>query len=188
MTVRPPAVAGTFYPGEATTLAAEVERCLAQATPRALSTPPPRAIVAPHAGYVYSGPVAGSAYAPLRARAGGIRRVVVLGPAHLVPLRGIAASQAGAFRTPLGEVAVDESIRDTLLAEGLIGLDDGAHQDEHSLEVQLPFLQTLFPGVPALPLVAGQATPDQLARLLDRLWADDALIVVSSYLSHYLSY
>src|SRR5687767_6847777 len=188
MTVRPPAVAGTFYPGEAATLAAEVERCLQQAAPPEQGAPRPRAIVAPHAGYVYSGPVAGSAYAPLRARAGEIRRVVVLGPAHQVPLRGIAASKARAFRTPLGEVAVDESARDALVAEGLIGVDDRAHRDEHSVEVQLPFLQTLFPGVPVLPLVAGQAPPDQVARLLDRLWADDALIVVSSDLSHYLSY
>jgi len=188
MTVRPPAVAGTFYPGQAATLAAEVERCLAQAAPPAPGAPHPRAIVAPHAGYVYSGPVAGSAYAPLRARAGEIHRVVVLGPAHRVPLRGIAASQAGAFRTPLGEVAVDQRARDALAAEGLIGLDDRAHRDEHSVEVQLPFLQTLFPGVPALPLVAGRATADEVARLLDRLWAEDTLIVVSSDLSHYLSY
>jgi MEMO1 family protein len=189
MQVRLPAVAGTFYPADAATLAADVERFVAEATPAARASGPPKAIVAPHAGYIYSGPVAGSAYAPLRARAGQLRRVVLLGPAHFVPVRGIAASSAAAFRTPLGDAPVDQQARDALLAEGLIVRADHAHTSEHSLEVQLPFLQVLLPGVPVLPLAVGDVLPAQVAQLLDRVWdGEETAIVVSSDLSHYLEY
>lgn len=176
-------MAGAFYPDDPATLAADVARYLGDAAAAA----PARAIIAPHAGYIYSGPIAGSAYAALRGRTG-LRRVLLLGPAHFVPLRGMAASRAAAFRTPLGDVLVDTGARDALLERGLVTVDDAAHSREHSLEAQLPFLQTLLPGVPVLPLAVGRASPAAVAAVIDHLWGDDAAIVISSDLSHYLAY
>lgn len=183
MQVRPPVVAGAFYPEDRATLAAEVARLM----DAAVAVPPAQAIIAPHAGYQYSGPIAASAYAALRGGAS-VRRVLLLGPAHFVPLRGIAASSAAAFRTPLGDAAVDADARDALLEGGLVTIDDAPHRREHSLEVQLPFLQALLPGVPVLPLAVGSAGADAVAAVLDRLWGDETAVVISSDLSHYLPY
>jgi len=186
---RPPAVAGSFYPADAGELARAVEECLASATPAAAAHGRPKAILAPHAGYVYSGPIAGSAYAAIRPFAAEIQRIVLLGPAHHVPLRGLAASSASAFATPLGEVAVDREALNEALALPQVGIDDEAHRREHSLEVQLPFLQLLFPAFCLVPLVVGDASTAEVAQVLDLLWGGaETLIVVSSDLSHYYDY
>lgn len=186
---RPAAVAGYFYPADAAELTHAVEECLASAAPEAAAHGRPKAIVAPHAGYIYSGPIAGSAYAAIRRFAAEIQRVVLLGPAHHVPLRGLAASSAAAFATPLGEVAVDRQALNEALALPQVGVDDEAHRREHSLEVQLPFLQLLFPAFRLVPLVVGDASIAEVAQVLDVLWGGaETLIVVSSDLSHYYDY
>ena len=144
----------------------------------------PKAIVVPHAGYVYSGPIAGSAYSLLDPSV--VERVVLLGPAHRVWVGGVAASTADVFATPLGAVRVDVGARDALVAAGLVGLSDDAHAPEHSLEVQLPFLQVVLGDVPVLPLVVGDAAPSLVADVLDAVWGDaETLVVISTDLSHY---
>ena len=192
VTTRPPAVAGIFYPSDATALAAEVDRHLASASPAAPVRP--KAVIAPHAGYPYSGPIAGSAFRPWRDDPPPVRRVVLLGPAHTRPC-WIAASGADAFATPLGEVPIDRAGVDALVRAGLADVDEAPHAEEHSLEVQLPFLQRLFHRVDLhvdshfdlLPLVVGDAEPDEVARLLEACWGGpETLVVVSSDLSHYL--
>lgn len=185
--IRRAAVAGQFYPGEARELSAAVERYLSQAAVEA--GPVPKAIIAPHAGYVYSGPVAASAYARLRPAAGRIRRVVLLGPCHRVPLRGLALSGADAFATPLGNVRVDGEAAKRLLALPQVCVFDETHFQEHSLEVHLPFLQVVLGDFALLPLVVGDAADDEVAAVLDAVWGGpETLIVVSSDLSHYLGY
>jgi AmmeMemoRadiSam system protein B len=179
--VRSPVVAGSFYPGSADRLGAEVDRLLAST--RAWPGPAVHGIVVPHAGYPYSGPVAASAYACLAARAAPAR-IVIAGPSHFVALRGLAVTAAGAWRTPLGDVAIDEAGRDALVAAGAV-VDDAPHRSEHSLEVQLPFLQRCCPGVPALPVTVGQGSPDEAARVLRAALGDEAVLVVSTDLSHY---
>jgi AmmeMemoRadiSam system protein B len=183
MRVRPAAVAGRFYPGDADALAALVDRLLAAAP--AASGPRPVAVVAPHAGFHFSGRVAAAAYAPLVPWRGAVSRVVVLGPAHLVPLRGMAVPGVDAFATPLGAVPVDPVAR-TLPG---VAVDDAPHAGEHSLETQLPFLlRALGPGVPVVPVVVGSTPPAQVAALLAGLLDDPAaLAVVSTDLSHYLA-
>ena len=183
MRVRPPAVAGLFYPADPTELESAVEAYLEV---DARTGPAPKAIVAPHAGYVYSGPIAGSAYTRVRPARGRITRVVLLGPAHRTPGAGIAASGADAFATPLGQLAVDTGARDALVDAGLVALRDDAHAEEHSLEVQLPFVQVCLGEVMVLPLAVGQVSPDRVADVLDRTWGgDETLVVVSTDLSHY---
>ena len=183
MKVRPPAVAGLFYPADATELESAVGVFLHGG---ARTGPAPKAIVAPHAGYVYSGPIAGSAYAPVLQARGRIARVVLLGPAHRTPDAGIAASAADAFATPLGQLAVDTGARDALVDAGLVTIRDDAHAEEHSLEVQLPFVQVGLGDVTVLPLAVGQVAPDRVAGVLDRVWGgDETLVVVSTDLSHY---
>jgi AmmeMemoRadiSam system protein B len=180
--VRPPAVAGTFYPRDPGELRAQVMRFLS-ATP----APPvraPKALIAPHAGYVYSGQTAAASFGTLRA-ARAIERVVLIGPAHYVPFRGIAAPAAAAFATPLGSVPVDQE------AIGDIGVvrDDRPHAPEHALEVELPFLQLLLPSFRIVPLVIGDAEPRAVAAVLRGLWGGaETLMVVSSDLSHYHDY
>ena len=139
--VRRPAVAGLFYPADRSELRSAVEAAVADAGDAGEAGPVPKAIIAPHAGYVYSGPVAGSSYARVVPARGRVIRVVVLGPAHRTPDAGVAASSAGAFATPLGELPVDTESRDALVDAGLVALRDDAHAQEHSLEVQLPFIQ-----------------------------------------------
>jgi AmmeMemoRadiSam system protein B len=189
MGTRAAAVAGTFYPGEGKQLTAAVETYLADAHIAARSQSPPKAVIVPHAGYQYSGPIAGSAYASLIPNAKGIERVILVGPSHRVPFAGVAASRAAAFATPLGAVPVDRDAIEILLNEGLIQENDAAHAREHSLEVQLPFLQRVFPGARVVPLLAGDQDHASVAAILARLWGGpETVIVVSSDLSHYHDY
>ena len=182
---RPPAVAGSFYPDRPDRLKAAVEAFLAEAEPWSAARAP-KAVIAPHAGYVYSGPVAGRAFAALRAGAAKIRRVVVIGPAHFVPIRGLAAPLVAAFRTPLGDVPLDTAAIEAILDLPQMQLSDRPHRDEHALEVELPFLQIILEDFALVPLVVGEAQPAEIAELLARLWGgDETAIVVSSDLSHY---
>ena len=192
--VRPPAVAGSFYPGDADELTAVVDRLLERARLQAAGGalgPPPVALVVPHAGYVYSGSVAASAYDLLRdlLRDRTVRRVAVLGPAHYVALTGIAVPAVAAFATPIGEVPVEVHTC-AALADGqeCVIIDDRPHRPEHSIEVQLPFLQrVLVPGWSCVPLAVGATAPEQVADVLDALCVHgDVLPVVSTDLSHYL--
>ena len=151
--------------------------------------PHPRRVIAPHAGYVYSGPVAGHAFAALGAGASAIRRAVVVGPAHFVPVRGIAVPSAAAFRTPLGEVPLDQDAIDALRDLPQVKLADVPHEPEHALEVELPFLQAVLGDFALVPLLVGEATAGEVAEVLERLWGGpETLIVISSDLSHYEPY
>lgn len=185
-TIRPPAVAGMFYPADAQELHRELQQLLGAA---AAGAQPPKALIVPHAGYVYSGPVAASAYAqliPLRDR---IRRVVLLGPAHRVAFRGLAASSASGFRTPLGDIPLDTAALVPLLELPQVRVLDEAHAQEHSLEVQLPFLQETLGEFRLLPLVVGDATYAEVAEVLEQVWGGaETLILISSDLSHYHDY
>jgi hypothetical protein len=179
--VRLPSVAGTFYAADPARLGAEVDGLLEGAT----VVPPARepiALVVPHAGYVYSGPVAASAYALLRGRA--LERVAILGPAHFVPLRGAAVPSSEAWRTPLGDVPVDTWLRELAVAAGAV-VEDDAHAPEHAVEVQLPFLQRVAgDGLSVLPVAVGVAEPAAVAELIAAL-LPHALVAVSTDLSHY---
>jgi hypothetical protein len=184
--VRKPAVAGLFYPASSAALMRTVDEYLARARS---SGPVPKALIAPHAGYIYSGPVAASAYAQLAPVRQRIRRVVLLGPSHRVPLYGLALSSAEAFLTPLGMVPVDRAAAALLADLPQVQVLDAAHAAEHSLEVHLPFLQRVLDSFELVPLVVGEATPEEVAEVLERLWgAEETLIVVSTDLSHYLPY
>lgn len=192
--MRQPAAAGTFYPGSADELASTVDGLLEGAIgasgTRGGTAPPaepggvPEALIVPHAGYVYSGPVAASAYALLRGVAGAIRRVAVLGPAHFMSLGGTAVPAADAWRTPLGEVPIDAELRDAAARSGA-SVDDLPHEPEHSIEVQVPFLQRVLRGdFGLLPVAVGVSAPAEVADLIGVL-RERALIVVSTDLSHY---
>lgn len=191
MSTRAAAVAGLFYPRHPEQLQAQVNTLLEAVATRATGKSDntlPKAAIVPHAGYVYSGPIAAAAYARLRPLKGRVRRVVLVGPAHREAFEGMAASSAQRFVTPLGAVAVDRQA----LAE-LTGLSvhtrDSAHRFEHSLEVQLPFVQATLGEVAIVPLLAGDARDVDVARVLERLWADpETFILISSDLSHYLDY
>ena len=188
MSIRPPAVAGMFYPADAAALAAAVDRHLAEGRERlapAGADVPLKAAIVPHAGYVYSGPIAGTAYAAIAARCTGIERVVLLGPAHRVRVDGLAASDAEAFATPLGRVPVDRVAIHDSLRHAQVHLREDAHDGEHSLEVQLPFLQSVLGHFAIIPFAVGAATHAEVAEVLDDLWGGaETLIVVSSDLSH----
>jgi len=149
----------------------------------------PKALIAPHAGFVYSGPVAGAAYAQLETVKKRVSRVVLLGPSHRVAFRGVALSGADAFRTPLGLIPVDADNRDRVMDLEQVSVLEAAHTEEHSLEVQLPFLQQILGVFRFLPLVVGDAPPAAVHEVLDRVWGgDETLIVISSDLSHYHDY
>ncbi len=168
--VRPAAVAGLFYPDDARELKRAVEGYLATAEgagERVLRAQAPRALIAPHAGYVYSGPVAGAAYATLAPEAKAIRRVVLVGPAHREAFPGIALSSAAAFETPLGVVPVDVEARDRLRDRLGIAVLDRPHRLEHSLEVQLPFLQFLLGRFAIVPLLVGATDKDEVAAAIE---------------------
>lgn len=185
---RPPAVAGRFYTGDPVRLRAEVSGLLARAgtAGEARHARWPKAVIVPHAGYAYSGPVAARAYAALRPARGRVSRVVLLGPAHYVRFRGIALPGAALFATPLGEVPLDRAALSALADLPQIVTDDEAHRPEHSLEVQLPFLQIALGLFRLVPLAVGEATGPEVAEVLERLWDGlETLIVVSSDLSHY---
>jgi len=187
--VRPAAVAGMFYPGEPSALAAEVASYLGAAPAGKSHAAAPKAIIAPHAGYMYSGPIAGSVYARIAPLAGRVRRVVLAGPAHRVYVPGVALPAAREFDTPLGGVALDEEAIAIARRFPFVEVNDRAHALEHSLEVHLPFLQAALGDFRLVPLVVGDAGPAQVAALLEALWGgEETLVVVSSDLSHYLPY
>jgi MEMO1 family protein len=183
--VRPPAVAGTFYPADAAALRSEVGALLAAARPPAVRA---KALVAPHAGYVYSGAIAASAYKLLE-RAPRPTRVVLLGPAHTVALEGMALPAVRALRTPLGEVPVDAELEARALGFPEVFEDARAHAREHSLEVQLPFLQQVLGDFSVLPLCVGRARAGEVAAVLEAVWGGpETLVVVSTDLSHHLGW
>lgn len=187
-TVRPPAVSGLFYPSEQAVLQQQVSRFLANAG--TTEGPAPKALIAPHAGYQFSGAVAGEAYAPVRAIAERIKRVILLGPSHRVPFRGIAASSADCFATPMGNVPVDQSTQAALVARHSdVVYREDAHEREHGLEVHLPFLQALLDDFSVIPLVVGETTPEEVGTLLEELWGGpETLVAISSDLSHFMDY
>lgn len=189
LTVRPAAVAGMFYPGASPALKASV-RALLDGAPRfAADAAWPKALIVPHAGYIYSGPIAASAYARLVPGRSLIRRVVLLGPVHRVPISGLALPGADSFATPLGAVAVDAEAAARLRTLPQVGESEAAHSLEHSLEVQLPFLQTVLEEFTLVPLAVGDASPSEVAEVIERVWGGpETLIVVSSDLSHYHPY
>ena len=183
--IRKAAVAGSFYPREE----GELRSSVIEYTDRPFAATCPKAIIAPHAGYIYSGPVAGSVYASLQTARDRIHRVVLIGPAHRVPVRGIAASSAAVFETPLGGVPIDDDAIAHLVEAELVQIQDAAHRDEHGLEVHLPFLQLALNSFHIVPLVVGLAAPERVAKVLELLWGgDETIIVISSDLSHFHSY
>ncbi|MCL4316259.1 MAG: AmmeMemoRadiSam system protein B [Gammaproteobacteria bacterium] len=186
--IRPPAVAGRFYPAEPARLAREVDDLLSAAA--ATDEPVPKVLLAPHAGYVYSGPVAASAYARLKpAAAARIKRVVLFGPAHRVFVRGLALPETAAFATPLGAVAVEQEALEVMAGLPQVKVSAAAHAWEHSLEVQLPFLQRILDDISIVPLAVGECSADEVAEVLECLWGGpETLIIISSDLSHYLPY
>ncbi|PVV13035.1 MAG: AmmeMemoRadiSam system protein B [gamma proteobacterium symbiont of Ctena orbiculata] len=185
-TIRKPAVSDLFYPGDEDSLQSMVSGYLDSV---AESGNPPKAVIVPHAGYIYSGPIAASAYARLAAAAGRISRVVLLGSSHRVPFYGLASSEADYFRTPLGDIPIDRQALEALEALPQVVRLEAAHAQEHSLEVQLPFLQSVLQDFNLVPLVVGDASGEQVAEVLNRLWGgQETLIVISSDLSHYHDY
>jgi AmmeMemoRadiSam system protein B len=179
-------VAGLFYPENANELRRVVCGHVEACPPRGAPGRSPKALIVPHAGYPYSGPVAGFAYRLLRESPASIRHVVMIGPCHRVPMRGLAVPSVDSFATPLGDVAVDAAGRGRLRELGLVGISDAAHAAEHSLEVQLPFLQVALGDFDILPIVVGHAQPEQVAGVIDAAWSgSDTLMLVSSDLSHY---
>jgi AmmeMemoRadiSam system protein B len=184
--VRPPAVAGAFYPRRADVLEVTVAGLLANV--KSASRGRIRAVIVPHAGYVYSGAVAAEAFAGLETLKGRIERVVVIGPSHCVPVRGIAVPTVDSFCTPLGAMLLDQDALVAVADLRQIAFDDDPHEPEHALEVELPFLQAVLGPVPIVPLVVGSARAREVADVLERLWDETTLIVVSSDLSHYHDY
>ena len=188
--VRTPAVAGAFYPGQGFALSSNVLAMLTLAGPLASPDGPvPKALIVPHAGYIYSGPIAARAYARLAPARALIRRVVLLGPAHRVPVKGLALPGVDSFSTPLGDVELDQSALAAMAHLPQVVVSRAAHSQEHSLEVQLPFLQLMLDDFKLVPLAVGDASPAQVAQVLDSLWGGpETLIVISSDLSHFLTY
>jgi len=185
--IRIPAVAGQFYPREQQVLSQEVARLLDAVAPS--DGPQPKAIIVPHAGYIYSGPTAAAAYARLKPWRHVIRRVVLLGPCHHTAVKGLAVPSVSAFATPLDIVPLDQEALQMLSALPQIEVNDAAHAREHSLEVQIPFLQMVLESFVLVPLAVGCASTASVAEILDQLWGgDETLIVVSSDLSHFLPY
>lgn len=188
MSVRSAAVAGQFYPADPRTLAAAVDAYLEAVPPRG-DPRSPKGVIAPHAGYIYSGPTAGHAFAALAGAGEAVERFVVVGPSHRVPVRGLAIPEADEFSTPLGKVRVDDELCRLLEELPQVTVDARAHRWEHSVEVELPFLQQLFPEAAIVPLVVGSARAAEVAEALSVAWGDtETRIVVSTDLSHYLSY
>lgn len=185
--IREPAVADYFYPSASDELTSAVDAYL-DAVPPAAAGPAPKALIVPHAGYLYSGPVAATAYARLSTARESVRRVVLMGPCHRIPVNGLALSSADFFRTPLGDIPIEHVSAATMSLPGVL-VSDRAHQSEHSLEVHLPFLQRVLDAFTLIPVAVGEATPEHVAGLLDALWGGpETLIVISSDLSHYLRY
>jgi len=182
--VRKPAVAGLFYPSEPAELREAIKVYLKMAKG---SGPVPKAVIVPHAGYIYSGPIAASAYVLVRQGKNIIHRVVLMGAAHRLGFSGLAAPTFQVFQTPLGAVPIDLPSIQKISEFPQVQILDEAHEQEHSLEVQLPFLQIVLNDFQIIPLVVGDCSPDEVADVLDHLWGKkETLIVVSSDLSHYL--
>lgn len=187
--IRHAAVAGAFYPGDASVLKRDVQSMLAATQAPASDATVPKALIVPHAGYIYSGPIAANAYARLIPARSRISRVVLLGPVHRVPVRGLALPGVDSFETPLGMVQLDQEAMDSISALPQVVESMPAHAWEHSLEVQLPFLQMVLDKFSLVPLAVGDATPAEVAEVLEILWGgEETLIVISSDLSHYLPY
>ncbi len=190
--IRQPAVAGSFYPDQQQTLADNVNHLLTANqtdSPQSDVEPAPKAIIVPHAGYIYSGSVAAAAYARLTSVRDSITRVVLLGPVHRVPVRGLALPGASIFATPLGNIQIDQTAVSTIKNMPQVVVSSAAHAQEHSLEVQLPFLQSVLNDFKLLPLAIGDTTPAEVAEVLNVLWGGaETLIVISSDLSHFLPY
>ena len=186
--IRQPAVAGAFYPGTKQELTHDINEMLSGAIAD-IGYVPPKAMIVPHAGYIYSGKTAAMAYACLAALRYVIKRVILLGPVHRVPVRGLALPDVDAFATPLGDVALDMDAIAFLTHVKQVVVSSAVHAEEHSLEVQLPFLQSVLEDFKLVPLAVGDATPEEVSEVLDILWGGpETLIVVSSDLSHFLSY
>ena len=182
-----PAVAGLFYPADPMELRDQVRAFLAEGHSEEFKAP--KALIAPHAGYIYSGPVAGHAYAQLQSVADNIRRVILLAPSHRMAFRGLSYSSASLFRTPLGDLEVDQVALAEAASLPQVHLVDGAFDGEHSLEVHLPFLQMTLEQFRIVPLLVSEASADEVAEVLETLWgSEETLIVISSDLSHYLEY
>src|SRR2546423_4073196 len=187
--VPPAAVAGTFYPGDSRALTTELDDLLGGVEHLAPRLGFPKALIVPHAGYIYSGPVAARAYDEIAAARGIVRRVVLLGPVHRVPVRGLAVPDAAAFATPLGTVALDRDALRAVEALPQVVKSDPAHALEHSLEVQLPFLQKMLGEFTLAPFAVGDASVEEVAQVIERLWGGaETLIVISTDMSHYHSY
>ena len=182
-TVRPPAVAGAFYPADPLRLETDVRHYLASAAPLDLDFRL-RILIVPHAGYVYSGPVAATGYQLVEAM-DNLRRIVMFGPSHYVWFTGLALPAAELLETPLGTVAVDVDAATRVAGNPLVTVSAEAHEREHSLEVQLPFLQVVSPGIPVVPLLTGDVHPVGAADAVESILDDETLLVVSSDLSHY---
>ena len=186
--VRPAAVAGLFYPDSRVELRRMIDRLL-RSTFSDDAAPLPKAILTPHAGYVYSGPVAASAMEAMRCGNGRVERVVLIGPSHRVRVRGLALPAADCFETPLGKVEIDIEASRSLLDLPQVRIDAAPHAREHGLEVEIPFLQQVFGHFRIVPLVAGDATVEEVSEVLERLWGgDETVFVISSDLSHFLDY
>jgi MEMO1 family protein len=187
--VRPAAVAGMFYPADSRTLAAEVDDLLGGVEQSAPRLAYPKALIVPHAGYVYSGGVAAHAYDELAAARGSVRRVVLLGPTHRVAVRGLAVPSVEAFATPLGAVRIDRAALQAVRDLPQVVASDAAHAREHSLEVQLPFLQKMLGDFALAPFAVGAASVQEVAAVIERLWGGpETLVVISTDLSHYHPY
>lgn len=183
--IRQPACAGRFYSADETELRGDVERFLT----RPDQEPAPRAVIAPHAGYPFSGPVAGQSFGALSAQKASVERVVVVGPSHFVGFEGLSVSPHDVFRTPLGDVPVDTDEVGALIDDGLARASEEPHSREHSLETHLPFLQCIFDDFSIVPVVTGRAEGNAVARVLERYWDDESTVIsVSSDLSHFLDY
>ena len=186
-TVRQPAVAGQFYASDPDELRQNIQHYIKEA--HSNTNIRPKALIAPHAGYIYSGPVAATAYVTILPINTKISRVILLGPAHRVYIQGLALSSATHFATPLGEIKINQEAISRISSLPQVVISDQAHAQEHSLEVHLPFLQTVLEDFSLVPLVVGDTSPEEVADVLDLLWGgDDTLIVVSSDLSHYHDY
>ena len=184
--IREPAIAGSFYPADPEELQSMLHSYLAES---ATDGSPPKAMIVPHAGYIYSGPVAASGYARLQQAAGHIDQVILLGPAHRVAFSGLAASSADGFRTPLGTIALDRAAITDLLTLPQVHVNDEAHRLEHSLEVHLPFLQVILNQFTLVPLVVGDASADEVCEVIGKFWdRPGTVIIISSDLSHYHDY
>ncbi len=188
-TIRPAAVAGTFYPGDPRALSAEIDELIGGVGDPAPRLGFPKAIVVPHAGYIYSGPVAAHAYEDIAPARGIVKRVVLLGPVHRVPVRGLALPGAEFFDTPLGRIPIDAAAAAELRGLPQVVVSAPAHAMEHSLEVQLPFLQKVLGTFSLVPLAVGMASIEEVSEVIERLWGGpETLVVISTDLSHYHEY